>query len=142
MPIHKLFLPPFDAKGGVCVCVGGSQLLLFTVNSALEVCLWRQLGVGVLRRGQDIPRVYLAREIGPQMQELPAHQGSSCPKRGTETARSSEPEEPQRQGQRGLWAAGTCNPGTDQDEQVSSDGYDSTAPQLSGRGLGVTFNLM
>ena len=43
MPIHKLFLPPFDAKGGVCV--RGSQLLLFTVNSALEVCLWRQLGV-------------------------------------------------------------------------------------------------
>ena len=29
----------------VCVCVGGSHLLLFTVNSALEVCLWRQLGV-------------------------------------------------------------------------------------------------
>lgn len=27
------------------MCVGGSQLLLFTVNSALEVCLWRQLGV-------------------------------------------------------------------------------------------------
>ena len=90
--------------------------------------------VCVLRRGQDTPRVYLDREIGPQMQELPAHQGSSCPKSGTETARSSEPEESQGLGQRGLWAAGTCNPDTDQDEQVSNDDYDSTAPQLSRRG--------
>lgn len=96
--------------------------------------------VCVLRRGQDIPRVYLDREIGPQMQELPAHQGSSCPKSGTETARSSEPEESQGLGQRGLQEPATLT-------QIRT----SRCPlmvmiqlplSLLEGGLGVTFNLM
>lgn len=76
-PIHKLFLPPFDAKGGVCVCRGVSVAPVYSKFCPGGVSL-EAAGCLCAEKGSDIPRVYLAREIGPQMQELPAHQGS-CP---------------------------------------------------------------
>lgn len=95
-----------------------------------------------LRRGQDIPRVYLAREAGPQVQDLPARQGFSSPKSGTETAGLQTPRNHKH------WdnvACGLQEPATPtqiRTEQVSNDGYESAAPQLVEGGLGLTFNLM
>ena len=144
----------------VCVCVsGGSHLLLFTVNSALEVCLWRQLGVegeispyegseplwgrGPLttpclraERGSGHSQSGPARETGPQVQDLPARWGSHAPR----VAQKQQVFRP-----RGATSTGTVWPATltqIRTEQVSNDGYESTAPQLVGGGLGLTFNLM